>query len=204
MQVRFLMAASAALALAACGGSGGSTEATDAAEAEANAAGNLAAPDASAAARAGATAANGQQFVELAGGGDLFEIESAAIALEKTQNAAIRELAGMIRTDHERATRELRGAAGEAQPPINVAPRMTPEQQMNLDRLRNADAAAFDQEYLQQQIQAHEQALTLVTSYAATGDVPSLQRHASTVAGPIQQHLSRARELSEPAAQPPQ
>ncbi|MGZ8313452.1 MAG: DUF4142 domain-containing protein, partial [Allosphingosinicella sp.] len=89
-------------------------------------------------------------------------------------------------------------------PPISATPAMTPAQQANVQALRDAAGAAFDQLYLEQQVSAHEQALTVVTDYAAGGEVPDLRQHASAAAGPIYQHLTRARALAEPAAAPAQ
>ncbi|WP_129790970.1 DUF4142 domain-containing protein [Sphingosinicella sp. CPCC 101087] len=194
---RLLMTAAASFALAACGEAGGNDNMGQAVDTS-NAMGNEVAPGANAMANQAApalTASSGQQYVELAGGSDLYEIESARLALEKTQNADIRSLAQMIITDHERSTQELTAAAGRAQPPIAASPTMTAEQQANLQALRSASAETFDREYLQQQIRAHEQALGLVTDYSVNGDVEPLRGHASTVADPIRQHLNRAREL---------
>jgi putative membrane protein len=194
MKLSFL-AASAAFALSACGGSTGDN---------ADGQGNLAASGNSAdvvalpgneAAAAGQTAPSAQQYVELAGGSDLFEIQSSRIALEKAQRSEVRELAQMLVTDHERSTRDLTSAAQQAQPRLGVAPQLTAEQQSNLAALRQATGANFDQVYLDQQVAAHQKALTLVTAFAQSGDVPSLRQHATTVSGPIQQHLERARQL---------
>ena len=190
-----LLLVSAALAVTAC--SGGSNDAVDT-EANPGAVGNeaetIALPGNEAAA-AGETAANGQQYVELAGGSDLYEIESSRLALDKSQRPEVRELAQMLITDHERSTRELTTAAQQAQPALTVAPRLNSEQEANLTALRQASEANFDQTYLDQQVRAHEKALNLVTAFAQGGDVPSLRQHASTVSRPIQQHLTRAREL---------
>jgi putative membrane protein len=193
MKIRLLVA-SAALAVSACGGGADEEGKVDANLVIGAEGGNVALPGNEAAA-AGQTAVGGQQYVELAGGSDLYEIESARLALEKAQRSEVRELAQMILNDHERSTRELTSAARQAQPALTVSPQMNTEQQANIQALRSANGAAFDQAWLDQQVQAHEKALTLVTGYAQSGDVPSLRQHAGSVAGPIQQHLTRAREL---------
>lgn len=198
MRFGTMMVSAAALAIAGCGGGDGHDE-TNLAAADGNAVGNVADPAANASAGASATASNGRQYVELAGAGDLYEIESARLAQEKATRTEIRELAGMILADHQRSTTELTTAAGQAQPPITATPAMNAEQQANIQALQAASGEAFDREYLAQQVRAHEQALSLVTSYAASGDVESLRQHAATVADPIQRHLSRARELQVPA-----
>jgi putative membrane protein len=200
MRIHALLITSAALALAACGG--GAADEANQAGAEGNTIENLAAPPAGLAPGSAPTAANGQQYVELAGASDLYEIEAARMAIEKSTTAEIRQLAQMILADHQRSTTELNAAAREAEPALTVATQLNADQQAQVDALRAASGSAFDQLYIEQQVQAHEQALTLVTAYAAEGDVESLRRHASTVAGPIQTHLQRARELVENAAAP--
>ena len=112
----------------------------------------------------------------------------------------MRELAGMILADHQGSTADLARAAAQAQPPLRPAPVLNAAQQADLQALRAASGEAFDRLWLRQQVRAHEQALTLLTSYAARGEVAPLQRHASTVADPVQRHLARARELEVPAA----
>jgi putative membrane protein len=146
-------------------------------------------------------AANPIEYANLASASDLYEVESARLALEKSENARVRELAQAILADHQRSTEQLRAIAGEAQPPVTVAPRMDPEQQANLDALRRADGADFDRQYLLQQVAAHEKAFAMTNDYAQNGEDAAMRQHASTVAGPIQQHLARARELAEGMAQ---
>lgn len=197
MTIRILMTSAAALALAACGGGNDADNmATDTVALDA---GNEMAMD-DMAPTAGVPA-SGQEYATMAAASDLYEIESARLAMEKSENAEIDELAQMIVTDHEKSTADLMTAAQQAQPPITVTPEMNAEQQANMEALRAADAASFDSTYLQQQVMAHQKALAMVQGYAQSGDVPSLQQHASTVAGPIQQHLDRAQQLLQQPAE---
>ena len=179
----------AALALAGCGSEATNQNnvAAPALENEAGLPANEAAP---------AAAVGGQAYVDQAGAGDLYEIESARLAIEKAERSEVRELAQMILADHQRSTEQLVAAAGRATPPLTAAPQMNAEQESNIQALRAAAGAAFDTEYLRQQRAAHEQALALVEGYAANGDAAALREHASTVSGPIRRHLERARALS--------
>ncbi len=196
MTFRFLMVSAAALALVACGGDT-DTAANDMAMND-MAVNEVAMNDM---APAAGVPASGQDYATMAAASDLYEIESARLAMETSQNADIDALAEMIVTDHEKSTADLMTAAQQAQPPITVTPEMNAEQQANMEALRSADAATFDQTYLQQQVMAHQKALDMVRGYAQSGDVPALQQHASTVAGPIQQHLERAQELLQQPSQ---
>ncbi len=198
MKIKHMLASAALIALAACG-QGSDT-------AETNVSDNMALDNTMAgtdnmmAGAAGAQMpANGQEYATMAAASDMYEIEAARLAADKAQNADVKTLAQMIRTDHEKSTADLKTAAGQAQPAITVTPQMNPEQQSMIQALQSATTADFDRTYLDQQVQAHEKALAMVQGYAQNGDVDSLKQHASTVAAPIQKHLQRARELQATA-----
>lgn len=198
MKARTLFASAAALALVACGG--GNNENEDNLNTAATDNMMMPADENMAATNMGAPTdammpQNGQEYASMVGGSDMFEIESARLAQEKAQSADIKELAQMIITDHEKSTADLRTAAQQAQPPITVEPQMTPEQQANLQALRSANGAQFDQAWLQQQLDAHQKALQIVQTYAQNGDVAVFKQHAQTVSGPIQRHLERVQQL---------
>lgn len=139
--------------------------------------------------------ANGQEYAAMAAASDMYEIESSKLAEQKAQNADVKAFAQMLVKDHEKATADLKTAAGKAQPAITVTPKLNAEQQANMDALRNASGAEFDRLYLQQQVPAHEKALAMLQGYAASGDVAALKEHASKVAPVVEKHLTRAREL---------
>jgi putative membrane protein len=196
MKIKHMLASAAVLALAACGQGGE----TDTAATDNMAMDNMAATDNMAAPADAAVPATGQEYATMAAASDMYEIEAARLAAEKAQNADVKSLAEMIRADHEKSTADLKTAAGQAQPPITVTAAMNPEQQSMVQALQGASGADFDRTYLDQQVQAHQKALAMVQGYAQNGDVEGLKKHASTVAGPIQQHLQRAQELQTSAA----
>lgn len=151
-----------------------------------------------AASSAAAVVPTAAEYVTKAGGSDLYEIESSALAAEKATHPEIRALAVMIRSDHQRSTEQLTAAAGQAQPPLTVTPALDAAQQTEMEVLRSATGPAFDQEYLRQQIVAHEAALAMAERYAQSGDNEALRQHASAVAATVRQHLERARALNAP------
>lgn len=190
--LRQLTAISTAVLIAGCGNQASSDTVNVAAPANEVGAdmvspANEAAPGASVAA---------DQYVARASASDLYEIEAARLAIEKAERPEVKELARMILADHQRSTEALTAAARQATPPLTVGPQLDAAKQANMDALRAASGAAFDTEYLRQQVAAHEEALALVEPYAQGGEVAQLREHASTVAGPIRQHLERARALA--------
>jgi len=139
--------------------------------------------------------ASGQEYADMASASDLFEIQSSQLALERSQDSQLREFAEMLVADHQKSTAALKQAAQSAQPAITVNPALTAEQQSDMDALSATDDAQFDQAFLDAQVRAHEKALAMLQGYAEQGDVESLTQHASQTAGPVEQHLDRAREL---------
>lgn len=67
-------------------------------------------------------------YVPNAAMGDMYEIRSADIALERTQNAQIRELAQMIKTDHT-AAEAMKPLAAQAAPGVEIPTKLDERRQ---------------------------------------------------------------------------
>lgn len=127
--------------------------------------------------------------------GDMYEVEAANVALERSESEAVRTLALKVRTDHAAARTGLE-ALGAAETPSNVLPGVLDQRRRGLiDNLRNAAPANFDRVYLDQLIAAQEEAVTLNRSFADHADTPGLAKHALTVLPQIEAHLVQARSL---------
>jgi putative membrane protein len=142
-------------------------------------------------------------FMAQAASGDQFEIQSSQLALQMSQNAGVRNFANMLIADHTRLSQAMAAAAVSARlnPP---APALLPAQQAALDQLRaSGSGPSFDLAFQQAQIQAHQNALTLMQNYAASGDVPALRSAAGQAIPTIQMHLQQAQMLQVAVAPPP-
>ncbi|HAL07783.1 MAG TPA: DUF4142 domain-containing protein [Brevundimonas sp.] len=134
-------------------------------------------------------------YVPNAAMGDMYEIQAADIALERSQNAQVKELAQMIKTDHTAASAALKTAAGQAAPDTTLPTELDQRRKGLIDNLRSASAANFDKTYVDQQVAAHEEAVTLHRGFSNNTDVPALAEHARTVLPKIEAHLARAKQL---------
>ena len=143
-------------------------------------------------------------FLAHASSGDQFEIQSSQLALQASQNQAVRNFADLMISDHTRLSQAMGAAAQSAGVPA-PAPALLPEQQAALDQLRAAGTGpSFDMAYKNAQITAHQGALSLFQNYAANGDVPALKAAASQALPTIQMHLNQAQLLNvAPPAPPP-
>lgn len=132
-------------------------------------------------------------YVPNAAMGDMYEIQAADIALERTQNARVRELARMIKTDHTAASEALQREAPQAAPDVALPTSLDQRRQGLIDNLRSASAADFDRVWIDQQIAAHNEALTLHRGFS--GQDSPLAEHARSVLPKIEAHLRAAEEL---------
>ena len=183
-----LLAGAGSLALAACNAEEqpGQSEPVNAAQ---DAMG--AAVGSTSAATLGANTVEG--YVSNAAEGDMYEIQAADIALERTQNAEVRQLAEMIKRDHTAASQNMRAAAQAAGQTLPTE--LDQRRQGMLDNLRAASAEDFDRVYIEQQVAAHNEALTLHRGFADNTEHPELAAHARSVVEPIEMHLEMAQRL---------
>ena len=182
MTKRIVLAAGLLVALAGCGSQ------TD----EAPAAGET--PDIAMQTQAPAVADEPQVFVEKMSASDMFEIQAGELAQEMGTSQKVKDFGAMMVTDHTASSTELTAAAEAAEPAITPAPKLTADQQAKLDALRAA-GDGFDALYAQQQVAAHELALSTLQAQAATGSAASLREFAAATAPVVEQHLGTARTL---------
>jgi putative membrane protein len=82
---------------------------------------------------------------------------------------------------------------GRSVPP---APPLRADQQQKLAQLRNA-GPSFDATYLNDQVQAHQQALALIQGYAQGGQDATLRQAAAETAATVRHHLDVATRLQQ-------
>lgn len=154
-----------------------------------------------------AVAANGMPilasgYMEMAASGDLFEIESSRLALQRSADPTVQSFAQMLINDHGRLSQTMMDAAqsaGLTPPP----PAMLPRHQEMLQRLQAAAPGSFEAAYRNEQILAHQEALTLHQTYAAQGDNAALRSVAASAVPVIQSHLNHAQSLPQTSYVPP-
>lgn len=139
-----------------------------------------------------------KNFVEKAALTDMFEIESAKLALERSKVKAVKDFAQMMIDAHTATTNELMPLAATAK----VAPptALDNDHMAKLDDLRNAKVEDFDDKYIDQQTDAHENALNLMKDFSANGKDAGLQAFAAKTQTAVQQHLDQVKALDKSPA----
>jgi putative membrane protein len=139
-----------------------------------------------------------KNFVEKVALSDMFEIEASKIALERSQVQAVKDYAQMMVDAHTATTAELTPLAAAA----SVAPptALDNDHMNKLEDLRKASVADFDDKYIDQQTEAHENALNLLKDFAANGKDAGLQGFATKTAPAVDAHLQQVKALDKSPA----
>ena len=174
-------AATAALTLAAC------SEPADTAD---DTAADTLPADPAPTAEAALTPTVATEYIAAAGAGDMYEIESSRLALEKTEDEAVRTFAQMMVDDHTGTTEQITSAA-EAAGITPGAPALTPMQQGMIDELTALSGADFDRAYIRQQLEAHRAALGLHRNYSQSGDTEELREVATAAVPIVEGHITQ-------------
>lgn len=185
--------ASAAALLAACGQGGDSAQQN--AEEAVNATQDMTSGvvGQTSAATMGANTVDG--FVTNLAVGNMYELQSAEIAQAKSTNADVKALASMIRTDHTKAGEKLSAAVPTSAPNVAVPTTLDQRRQGLIDNLNAASPGDFDKVYLEQQVAAHNETLTLLNGFSDNADAPALATLARELIPTVTQHRDRAKQL---------
>lgn len=135
-----------------------------------------------------------RSYVRMAGASDLYEIESSRLALERSQDASVRQFAQMMIDQHTQTTQTIMQAARAARM-TPAPPQLMPMQQEMIAELRTLSGADFDRAYTSQQRRAHEMALSLHSRYAEGGDTAELRNAAKTAVPIIRTHIQRLQQM---------
>lgn len=139
-----------------------------------------------------------KNFVEKVALSDMYEIEASKIALERSKVQPVKDYAQMMIDAHTATTAELTPLASAA----SVAPpsALDNDHTAKLEDLRNASIEDFDDKYIDQQTDAHENALNLLKDFAMNGKDAGLQAFAAKTALAVDAHLQQVKALDKSPA----
>ncbi len=134
-------------------------------------------------------------FVAMAVSSNMFEIESSRIALEKSDNDALKRFAQHMIDDHTTASRNLEAALA-AGPKSAMPERLDPKHERMLEELRAATGTQFDSLYMQHQAAAHQEAIGLFQGYATNGEAGPVKEFAATTLPTLEMHRDMLAQVS--------
>ena len=139
-----------------------------------------------------------QRFVQMASSGGLAEVQAGQLATERAASAKVKQFGQRMVTDHTKANQELAALAQAKN--IPVATEMDQKHQAMADKLAKLQGAAFDRQYIADQVADHEQTVALFTTQSREGQDADLKALATKTLPVLQEHLRMVRAL---AAQQP-
>ena len=132
-------------------------------------------------------------FMEVATISNLAEIATSKLALQKSNNAAVRAFAQQMITDHTKAQAELNQLA--ASKGVNLTSKPGAAQRLQSDKLATLSGAAFDTMYKMVQVSGHQMTLDLIMTYRSIGKDAAVQAYAAKVQPVVAMHLEMAKAL---------
>jgi putative membrane protein len=133
-----------------------------------------------------------RDFVEDQLAGGHAEVELGRLAQERASNAEVREFAGMMVRDHQKAGDELKQIASRHN--VRAEDAMHDDHNDLRERLSTLSGNEFDREYIDAMVADHQKAVDAVDGKADSDNADVKQWAASTLPT-LKQHLERAKQI---------
>ena len=136
-----------------------------------------------------------RQFAGRASASNTFEVRSSQMALKKSRDPAVRDMARWMVDSHTAAEQKLQGAATYADSMGAAGPVETPMTSDVLGNLATLDGAAFDKAYVDAQVDGHAMTAQQMQDYAVQGSYAPLLRYEAATLPEVRDHLAHFRDL---------
>ena len=136
-------------------------------------------------------------FVQKAAMSYMYEVEAGKIASQKGKSDAVKTFGQMMVDAHSKTSEELKGIVASESIKVDLPAKLDAKHQKLIDDLNGASDADFDKTYAKQQVDGHQDAVSLFDAYAKKGDNAALKAFAQKTLPVIQQHLDEAKKLPQ-------
>jgi len=136
-----------------------------------------------------------RDYVQKAAMGDMLEVESSRLALNRSATPEIKKLAQDMVDAHTMTSDELKARLVRAGLIVELPAMLDDEHKKKVDDLRAASARDFDAKYLELQKEGHDEALNIHRDYAMNGTLADLKAFAADTVPKIEMHLKMATDL---------
>ena len=139
--------------------------------------------------------ASPQDFVRAVAVANMFGVESATLALQKSDSAPIKDYAHRLADEHARAASSLRRIVAKRSD-MALPDRPDGAHLDLLSNLSNRQGADFDKAYAEAQRGSHHQVAQIVAAYARDGADPEIKAFAAQALPAFQQMDAEAQQLA--------
>lgn len=136
-----------------------------------------------------------EDFVLQAAQSDLFEVQSSELAAASGADK-VREFASHMVTAHKKTSDELKSAVS-AGVKATIPSEMSSSQKSMLDDLKSRKGDDLADQYIDDQVSAHKDAVSLFERYAEGGDNAELKAWAAKTLPELKRHLEMAQQLDK-------
>ena len=126
------------------------------------------------------------QFVIKASAANALEVEEGKLAVERASDPKLKEFASKMIADHGAAQESLQEAARIAGVPASL--KLDEVRRSMVDNLSSRSGVDFDRIYQADQVQAHAEAVALLSDYQASGRNSQLKSWAETTLETVKMH----------------
>lgn len=135
------------------------------------------------------------KFATAAANGGLAEVALGKLAVQKTNNAQIKDFANMMITDHGKANDELMAIAKEKNITLPAMPDSA--HMKKADELSKMSEHDFNKAYVSAMIDGHKKTLSLMQDEAKNGSDGTLKAFAAQTAPVVQKHLDAINKIHD-------
>jgi len=135
------------------------------------------------------------KFATTAAVGGMAEVALGKLAVTKTSNAAIKDFANMMITDHGQANAELASIASAKNITLPTEPDSA--HLKKADELSKLSGKDFDKAYVDAMIDGHKKTLDLMNNEAKNGSDSTLKAFAAKVVPTVQKHLDAINKIHD-------
>jgi putative membrane protein len=133
-------------------------------------------------------------FVAQAAFGNMFEIESSKLALERSKDGPVKAFAQRMVDDHSAAAVKFKEAVLEAK--LTMPPdKLDAKHQAIVNELAAKQGADFDKAYIEAQYKAHVETVGLFKGYAQAGEDKRMSAFAAEMLPKLQAHLDHVAKM---------
>ena len=144
-------------------------------------------------------------FVQKATVGGAFEVQTSKVALMRSRNSDIQAFAQTMIDDHSALGNKLDASLKKTSvSPGDIKTGLDADHEAKLEKLKSASDRDFDQVYIKDQRDAHDEAVQLFSSYSKTGSDPILKSFATEALPELQHHQQLAQNLTASSSTPAQ
>jgi len=134
-------------------------------------------------------------FIDAAAMSDMYEVQAGQMAVMRAKSPELKMFARHMIDDHTKSSNELKSII------VKVVPDWTPPKELDtrrqgmLDDLKGVSDQDFDNRYITQQENAHNEAVILIRGYAKDGDQADIKQFAAKVLPTVQMHLDMINDI---------